>query len=207
MGVLAVVLWILGVVVLGEGLDDEASGQELAGNYEDNANSILAGAFLTMVGTAAFVLFLGGLRARIHAFEAGVGRLAATVFGAGLVTAAMSLAFPSPEAAGAFAAQNMDRALEPGAAEAFSALGDGFFIAAEAAAAAFFLAVGYAILRTRALPVWFGWLSLVLGVAALIPMIGWAAYIWGLPLWVLIASIWLLVRGDEPETARSPVVT
>ncbi len=36
-------------------------------------------------------------------------------------------------------------------------------------------------------------------------MIGWAVFIWGLPLWVLIASVWMFVRptGAAATEARA----
>lgn len=210
-GVLALVLWIVGIVIIESAgaPDEDAAAQVLATYYEENADSILAGSFLFMLGAAVFVWFLGGVRERVARAEAGrgSGRLATAVFGAGLLTAAMAMAFVAPEAAAAFGADQIDRGLEPAAAEALSVLGDGFFIAAEASVAIFFLAVALAAVRLRAFPVWLGWLSLVLGVAALLPWVGWAALIWGLPLWVLLVCVWVVVAGpaEPPELERRPV--
>jgi hypothetical protein len=47
------------------------------------------------------------------------------------------------------------------------------------------------VVRTRALPVWLGRISLVVGVWLLIPPIGWAALISAFPLWVVVVSLFL----------------
>lgn len=206
-GVLAVVLWVVGVILVESSgtPGDEASAQELVAYYEEDSASILAGSFVFMLGTAAFVWFLGSLRERIQWREGAGSRLAATTFGAGILTSAMMIAFVAPEAAAAFGSDQLDRALEPGAVDALALVGDGFFIGAEAALVVFFLAAGVAALRSRALPAWLGWISIVFAVAAILPWIGWAIVIWGLPLWVLVASIWMLVRPSAPDrTEPSP---
>lgn len=209
-GVVAVVLWIVGVILIESGgtPDEDEGAQVVAAYYDENSTSILAGAFIFMLGAAVFIWFLGTLRARIHASEGGVGRLASIVFGAGLVTAAMTMAFVAPEGAAAFGAQEVETGLEPAAVQALALAGDGFFIAAVAAVAVFYAAAAVAGLRTGTLPVWLAWASIVLAVAALFPWVGWAVFIWGLPLWVLVASIWMFVRptGRADATERAAAV-
>ena len=206
-GVLAVVLWIVGVVVIeSTGTpDQDAAPAELATFFDENGGRLVAGGFLFMLGGAFFIPFLGALRARIHSVEGGVGFLAPIVFGAGLVTATLVIASQAPPTAGGFVAMETDRAVDPGGAEAFWGIGDGFFLAAEAAVAIFFLAAAAAVLATRALPVWLGWLALLLAIVALVPWIGWAALVWGLPLWTLIAAILMFVRAPHARTGEGTV--
>jgi hypothetical protein len=205
-GILAVILWVISVFVIesADAPDEDAGGQEIAAYFESDGSKLLAGSFIFMVGTAVFIWFLGSLRARLFWAEGGAGRVTAIVFGSGLVVAAMSMGLMAPQAAGGLMADETDAPIDPGAAQAFDALGDGFFIAAEATVFVFFLAIAVAALRTRVLPVWLGWASLVLGILALVPWIGWAVYIWGLPLWVLVVSIWLYVRPVGPIRTESP---
>lgn len=209
-GLLAALLWVIGVIIVetaADQPDDEGPGAAWVAFFEEGAGRLVAGAFLFMLGSALFLWFLGTLRARIHALEGGVGRMASIVFGTGILTAAMSLAFVAPYAAGGFAAGELDVPLEAGTAQALAILDDGFFIAGEAATAILLLAAGVAGLRTRAIPVWLAWASLVLGIAALLPWIGWAVFIWGLPLWVLVASIWMFLRPApirSTETRAAP---
>jgi hypothetical protein len=199
-GIVAVILWVISIIVI-ESADspgEDAGGEEIARYFESDGGTILAASFIFMVGTAVFIWFLGSLRARLFWAEGGAGRVTAIVFGSGLVVAAMSMGLMAPQAAGGLMAEETDAPIDPGAAQAFEALGDGFFVAAEATVFVFFLAVAVAAFRTRALPVWLGWASLVLGIVALVPWIGWAVYIWGLPLWVLVVSIWLYIRPAAP---------
>ncbi|HEV2951950.1 MAG TPA: hypothetical protein VGZ51_07595 [Actinomycetota bacterium] len=199
-GVLAVILWVISILVI-ESADapgDDAGAQEIAAYFESEGGKLLAGAFIFMVGTAVFIWFLGSLRARLFWAEGGAGRITSIVFGSGLVVAAMSMGLMAPQAAAGLMTEETDAAIDPGAAQALEALGDGFFVAGEATVFVFFLAITIAALRTRALPAWLGWASLVLALAAVVPWIGWAVFIFGLPLWVLVTSIWLFMRPGEP---------
>jgi hypothetical protein len=207
-GVVGVALWVIAIAILEgatDAADEDAGGEAIAAYFEEDSGAILAGSFLFMLGSSVFIWFLGSLRARLRNAEGGAGRITSIVFGSGLVVSAMSLGFAAPQAAGALTADETDPPLDPGAAQVFESLGDGFFIAAEAAVVVFFLAVGAAALRTRALPAWLGWASLVLGIAAIVPWIGWAVYIWGLPLWVLVVSLWLFMRPGEPARTEPTV--
>jgi hypothetical protein len=204
-GLLAVVLWVIGLTIgetAADAPDDEAAGAEWVAFFEEGGDRLLAGAFLFAIGSAFFVWFLGLIRTRIHSREAN-GRLAATVLATGTLMAAMSMGYVVPFAAGGFAAGQLDTPLEAGAAQALAVLDDGFFIAGEAAAAIFFLVVAIAGLRTRAIPVWVAWASLVFGILAFTPWLGWAVFIWGVPLWVLVLSIWMFLRGTPATETRA----
>ena len=206
-GVLAVILWVISIFVVesADAPDEDAGAQEIAAYFESDGGTLLAGAFIFMVGTAVFIWFLASLRARLYWVEGGAGRITSIVFGSGLVVAAMSMGLMAPQAAGGLMAEETSAPIDPGAAQALEALGDGFFVAAEATVFVFFFAIAVAALRTRALPVWLGWASLVLALAALVPWIGWAVYIWGLPLWVLVVSIWLFLRSEAPLSTKPMV--
>ena len=51
-------------------------------------------------------------------------------------------------------------------------------------------------MRLRTLPRWYGWLSLALALLLLILPIGWAGFIFGFPLWLLLTSLLLYLRPD-----------
>ena len=64
-------------------------------------------------------------------------------------------------------------------------------------------ATGLAIVRTKLLPAWFGWVSVLAALAMLSP----AAYmlIPALLLWTLVVSLWLFFRvGRDADQAASP---
>lgn len=205
-GVLTVVLWVVGVLVL-EGAagqpDEGATGEQIASYFEENRTPLLIGAFLFMLGSAFFVWFLGVLRNWLHAAEGGLGRLPVTVFGLGVLLAAMIIAFTAPQASGALAAED-DRPLSGAAAEALWFASDGFFVAAIAALSVFFLATTVALFRAGALPGWLAWVTLALGIVALVAPIGWAVLLFGLPLWVLLTSVLLFVRSRRIPPAAAP---
>ena len=70
-GVLAVVLWVIGVIVLETAVEmkDPAT---LLDSYRTEESSIVLGGFLWVLGTFFFFWFLGSLRARLAAAEGGV---------------------------------------------------------------------------------------------------------------------------------------
>jgi hypothetical protein len=64
--------------------------------------------------------------------------------------------------------------------------------------------VGLLYIRTRVLPAWVGWASLVLALVMLIPPIGWAGLLLGFPLWTVLVSVLLWMR---PAAEPSPPPT
>jgi uncharacterized protein involved in cysteine biosynthesis len=64
----------------------------------------------------------------------------------------------------------------------------------------FFLATGAAILRSRLLPAWLGWVSLVLGVLAASLVLAFIAFL-ATGLWVIVVAIMLWTRAAH-ETAE-----
>ena len=202
-GILAVVLWVIGASMLFK--DDpggDASPEEIAAHFADNGGRLLLGAFVFMVGVAAFLWFVGTLRAALARAEGGVMRGAGIVFAGGVATASMMFGMAAPIAAGALQAEEDDRPPSPQAADALWNLSDGFFIAAEVAAIVLVVGTALAVLRTRILPAWVAWASLVLGLWLLIGPIGWIGLLIGVPLWTLLISALLLRRGGDAE-ARS----
>jgi uncharacterized protein (DUF58 family) len=61
------------------------------------------------------------------------------------------------------------------------------------------------ILRYGALPRWLGWVGLLFALWLLIPPIGWAGLLLGVPLWTLAAAVlmWMRPSGDV-ESGRRP---
>jgi hypothetical protein len=206
MGVAAVVLWVIGVIVLesGDTPGDEAPGAEIAAYFESDSTRILLAASAVGLGSAAFIWFLGSLTARLRATDQD-GRLSSIVFAAGTAAATMWACVVAPAAAGALAYDNRDRDLSPATAEVFDLLGDGFFLVAEFIAVAFMGAAALAILRGRAFPAWFGWLTALVAIVLIIGPIGWAALIFGIPIWTLIVSVWLFsARADGEAPTPAP---
>jgi hypothetical protein len=199
-GVVAVVLWIIGIFVLEDASPgDDASAFEVLASFEDEDTSIFVGSFLFVLGTAFFVFFLGSLREAFLRAEGQPGRLTAVAFAGGLGKAVFDMAFVGVFAAGAIAADDSDD-FSPQAAQAVASVDTAFFIGAEFMALVFLAAAGAVILTSRALPVWLGWLALLVALGLLIVPIGWAFLLIGVPLWVLLASV-VLFLGASPRAA------
>jgi hypothetical protein len=208
-GVVAVVLWIVGILVFeSANPGSDSSPDELLAYFEDDSTSIYAGAFLFSLGTAFFVWFLAALRALFHAAEGQAARLTGVVFAGGIGKAVFDMGVMGGLVSGALAADEADP-LTPEAAQALFFVDDAFFIGAQFMAFVFMGAAAAVILVTRALPVWLGWLAVLIALGLLILPIGWAFLLFGLPLWVLLASVLLFLRttARPGETPARPLAS
>jgi hypothetical protein len=202
-GVAAVVLWVVGILV-GETAVDGKNPATLLDSYRDEEGSILLGGFLWLLGTFFFFWFLGSLRARLFALEGGTQRLTALAFAGGVATAIFGFATPGPDMSAAIA-DGAD--LSQPAAEAIRVVSDIFFIGGEMSTAVLLAATGIHALRTRSLPRWLAWVSLLIALVLIVLPIGWAGLIFAFPLWVLVVSFILWSASAGTTAAGSPVTT
>jgi hypothetical protein len=200
-GLVAVALWVIGVVLEEVSNLPGEDPNEILSWFQDESNTILSGAFIFMLGSLFFLIFIGALRVRLVRAESESAFLSAIAFGAGLVVVAMTLLIPGPNLAGALAEDD----LTPEAAQALTVVDDAFFVGAELAAALLLIATGLAILRYGALPRWVAWISFLFALWLLIPPIGWAGLLVGVPLWTIIVAVLLWMwPGDDSAAARAP---
>jgi hypothetical protein len=199
-GLLAVALWIAGLVI-GQGMTDnlpsKASDAQVLAWLQDNKNLTIVGGWLFMTGCLAFIWFAGVLRTRLAAAETGDHTLS-TVAYAGAVAAGI---FGIGTQADVGAAINASDVTAP-TAGMFHHLGDLFFVGAELTLMLPLIAVAILAFRTAVLPRWWGAFGALVAVILLIGPIGWAALIFGTPIWVLGTTI-LLVRS--PRARRTAV--
>jgi hypothetical protein len=208
-GLAAVLGWLLGVLVI-EGVGSSPSDNATAANvlqyFEDEEKTLYVGGILFFLGSALLIWFGSSLRSAIG--ERGGGdRIASIVFGSAVATSVLSMSFVAPQFGGAFAANESEAPLSAEAAQALWFAGDGFFVATEFAAASLLAATAVAIFATRLLPGWLAWLSLLIAAVLVIPPIGWAGLIFGVPLWVLITSVLLWRRGEQAALPRETTAT
>jgi hypothetical protein len=200
-GLVAVALWVIGVVLEEVSNLPGEDPNEILSWFQDESNTILSGAFIFMLGSLFFLIFIGALRVRLVRAESESAFLSAIAFGAGLVVVALTLLIPGPNLAGALAKDD----LTPEAAQALTVVDDAFFVGAELAAALLLVATGLAILRYGALPRWVAWISFLFALWLLIPPIGWAGLLVGVPLWTIIVAVLLWMRsGDDSAAVRAP---
>ena len=197
------VLWIVGLVI-GQGttdnLADGASDTQVLSWVQANANHIIVGAWLFMLGCVGFLVFAGLLRERLANAEGGNHLLANIAFGGAIATAVFGMGTNADIGS----AINKD-SVSPAAAAAFHHLGDLFFMGAELMLIGFIGAASVLAWRTAVLPRWWAVFGLIVSAVLAIGPIGWAALIFGTPIWVLGTSL-LVARRTRRSPAPTPAV-
>jgi hypothetical protein len=195
-GVLAVVLWVVGIVVQESGTIPEEGAADAAylTHVNDDANTILTGGWIFMLGCLAFIVFAIVLRDRLAEAEGGTRLFTNIAFIGAVMVGAFGLLLPGPEIAAAISADDISAST----AAALSNLSDAFFVAAELSAILLMLGAGMLALRSTVLPRWWAWVSFLLGLVLVIGPIGWAGLIFGLPIWTLVTTFFLVRRETTP---------
>jgi hypothetical protein len=66
-------------------------------------------------------------------------------------------------------------------------------------------AAGLVILRYGPMPRWLAWVSFLFALWLLIPPIGWAGLLFGVPLWTIMLAVLMWMRpAGEPAAAPPP---
>jgi hypothetical protein len=201
-GIVAVVLWVVAVFVQeSSNLPDEDNPEEVLAWFQNESGAILASSFIFMLGSVLFLLLVGALRARLVAAEGRAAFWTAIAFGAGVATAILTMLIPGPGLAGALS----ENQLTADAALALVIVDDAFFVGAELSAALLLAATGVVILRYGPMPRWLAWVSFLFALWLLIPPIGWAGLLLGVPLWTVAVALLLWMRpAGEPAPAPPP---
>jgi hypothetical protein len=169
-GILVAVLFGTGTALWAfEMPEPSASAAEVVDFYRNTSGRIVAGASLSMVAIAVFVLFVSGLR-RVLAEAEGNDVLATTAFGGGLLGVAAGLGAETINLVGALRAQDgqLTDALGQALFQISYVLG---FNAAGVGIGVLALATAAVALRTGAvLPRWLAVVTFVLGLALLTPL-------------------------------------
>ena len=199
-GPLAVVLWVIGIIVLNNGGPAEhATGGQILAWYKAHGNRITLGAWIFMIGCVAFVAFVAGLRGKL---EEAIGRASQlptlALVGAGMA-ALSGMLTAAVDLAGGIGKNDID----PATAAAFHHSVDVFFICAELAAILPLAAFAVVAWRTRVLPRWWAAFSGLIAVVLIVGPIGWLGLIFGLPLWTLGTSLFVLLRSPERMRAAA----
>ena len=208
-GVAVLLLGLAGLIVW-EGPADRPeldAPRSVIVTYFGDRDTVILGGFLLMLSAVFFLWFVGVLRAVLRRAEGDVGRLSAIAYGGGIAAAALTLALPASNVAGALFAKQ----LSPEGAQTFYLFGDVFLYPAAMAAAVLVAATALVALRTGVLPRWLGWLSLVFALWLLIPPLGtsgatqpenpsaWTglAVLPAVPLWTAVTAVVLMLKGRD----------
>jgi hypothetical protein len=200
-GALAVPFWLAGVIFTSTKAKG-SKGPEILASYHQHSDGILVGALLWSIGVILFIWFLGSLRSHYLAAEGGPGRLSTLAYGGGIAAAVIAMLIPTADEVGALNKDDIDAS----GAAVLHHFSDAFFVAAAYTLPVFFFAAAVLALRHVLLPEWLGWFSVLIGVVLLIGPIGWAAFIFATPIWVLIVSILLWRAAERPATLGEPAV-
>lgn len=202
-GPLTVALWIAGVFLLSHNQPGQhATASEILAFYKSNTNSILLGGWLFMLGSLGFVTFVSGLRVRLSEAVGSASQLPGLAFAGAALAGAFGMLFGAVDVGGAIDKTD----ISPATAAAFHHSSDIFFVCAELAAMLPLGVVAVIAWRTRMLPRWWAVFSGLLTIVLLIGPIGWAGLIFGLPIWTLGTSLFVLLRSPE-QARRTEAVT
>jgi hypothetical protein len=199
MGVVFIVLGVIAVVIGGEPPSADDDVQEIVDHYLDNKDAVEVSAAIGTLAVAALIFFANYFR-RVLA-EAGEALMSATVLVGGSIMAIGIAIDGTISIALAEAADD----IEPASVQTLQALWDNDFLPIALGAFVFLISAGAAVIRTGVLPVWLGWVAIVLAVLGPTP-IGFVSFLGG-ALWILVASVMLTMRARgtaPPPTAASP---
>jgi hypothetical protein len=196
-GIVFAVIFYVAIALTGDEPDADAGAAKAVRYWSDNDGKEIAVSLLGVFAIVFFVWFAGTLRSRLLEAEGGAGRLANTAYAGALIFSVgllslVAISFTAADTAGDIA---------PSATQTLSALNSDFFFPAAGGGALLYLATGVAALRTRALPAWLGWVSIVLAVISLTP-VGFVPFLL-LGLWTAGVSV-ILYRSGAPVVERAP---
>jgi hypothetical protein len=191
-GALFTVIFVVGFLISGDTPDSDSAGETVVEHYDDSGKIFLGVLFLLFAGVV-FLFFAGVLRRHLAAL--GPEWLAAVVFGGAVVYVVGLGDFLSSQVALVEAAD----ANQAAAAEALNVIDNNNFGPAVIGLAVVLLASAWHVLSARSLPVWLGWIALVLGILAVAGPLGFIAFLL-FPVWVLAVAVVLLRAG----TATAP---
>jgi hypothetical protein len=194
-GIVFVVLLVVAFVVGGSSPGVHASGAKVISFYQAHCSEQKISDYLSVLGVVFLAFFASSLRSHLGRFEGARG-LATLGFGGALVLAVGGASF----AAISWSLADARYSLDPSAAQALNVLSNDFFWPFEVGVTLFGIGYGLAIARSKALPLWLGWIALLLGIIGMTP-IGFFAFL-GLMAWSLVVSV-LAYRGGASSAGAT----
>ncbi|MGH8867462.1 MAG: hypothetical protein ACRDYU_05640 [Actinomycetes bacterium] len=174
---------------------EKDSAAQVLDYYNSHQGRTLTSVFLSPLAATLLVLFFSHVRAAARERDASGGAGPTVMFG-GAVLWASGLLFGS----------TLDLALvsssdntQPLVAKTLSVLSTSVWIPFIAGIAITMVGAALAVLSSRILPSWLGWVALVAGVASLIGPGGFLGFFVG-PLWMLVAGVMLGLRSTATTT-------
>jgi hypothetical protein len=185
---------------------------KIVSELADDRDGHVLSVYLLFLGSLFFLVFVGGLWSRLRRAEQEPGASVLMLLG-GLGTAVVVLVAGTVYLSVVEAA---DAGREPEAVRALFELDETVFLAIGIPSSAFYAGIALSALATRSLPAWLGWIAAILAVLFPITLLGifsesdeggvlggvfFGAFIVNF-LWILAASIVMLLRGREAPGER-----
>ena len=205
-GVLYVVLFIIGTILLFDGApDSDASPARVILYYSDSGHrdKIMFGWVVAGLGIFFFLWFLGALRQAVRRVEGGDGFLTALTTIGGVVYASLAFAAIALNAGvRTMSDDTYKHTVYPGLIHAANDASYVLHAPGGAGAAAMIIAATLAFMRAGVIPKWSGWVGIVLGILALASIIFFPQAAIGI--WLLVVSIWLFMRTPRDDAVAMP---
>lgn len=202
-GVVFFVLIVVSIFVnSGSTPDASSSAAKISAYYLAHRSDIQTGDIIIVISAVFLVWFTASLRSAVWQVEGGAGRLASLILAGGILVAGgvwimLGLDF-------AIADQIKSAHLAPVQVKTLFVLSNDVFFPLLGGFGLLMLASGIGVIRTRALPVAFGWVALLFGLVCFSP-IGFFAILASI-IWIVVVSILLYVRSGRTVAPR-PVTT
>ncbi len=156
-------------------------------------------ALLITLAVTIGVFFFASVRDYLRRDEAQAS-LAGTAFGGAIIFGASG----ALSAGALLAISDSPKTLLPATAQMLNLIQNDVSNGMQAAGLAiFFLAVGIAVIRSRLLPLWWGWVTIVLGLVAASVILSFIAFI-GMGVWAIVTAIMMYVKLGKASNAVPP---
>jgi hypothetical protein len=195
-GLLFVVLTVVSFLVGGEPPDPDEPIREIRDWWVDNDSANMIGAVIECLAAVSLLFFAASLRRTLRRREDGAGLLSVAAMAGGIVAAAGI----GVDAAIRFAAADLADEISPVGTQTLSALWGDFFFPMVIGFATLVLAVSLSALATRFIPVWLGWIGILIVVVMFTPA-GFFGFL-ASALWIAVVSIllWRQEASAAPTT-------
>jgi hypothetical protein len=196
-GVLYVVLFVIGVILLYSGAPDSGSSPARIIAYYSSASHrdrINFGWIVAGLGVFFFLWFLAALRQTIRRLEGGDGFLTAlTTIGGAIYAALAFVALAVNAGVRTMSDDTYHHTVYPGLLHAADDASYVIHATGGAAAGAMIIAASVAAMRARAVPTWAGWLGILAGVLGIFSILFFTQAAVGI--WILVVSCGMFLRG------------
>jgi hypothetical protein len=193
-GVVFAVLALAGMATAQVPPGVKASGDQVLAFAKAHASSQRRADVLLIAGFAFFVFFAGSLRAYLRRSPEGEAASTVALAGAAVMAGGVAVYIGLD-----FALNSAPDTLAPAAAQALNVLALRLVFPMSVGGFVFGVAAGVAILRSKLLPAWLGWVSIV--IALLTPI--WIIQVLVLYVWAVVVSILLWKRSDMTKQSSA----